>query len=156
MDTLTHAISGAVLARATAPGKPQADDIPLLSRTVIGFLAAAFPDSDFILRFFDPMLYLTAHRGVTHSIVMLPLWALMLSFIFYWLWRKHYAWNKFFSICALSLGIHILGDLITSFGTMILSPFSDMRFALSTTFIIDPYFSGILLTGLVLSLLLPV
>ena len=156
MDTLTHAISGAVLARATTPNKPQHDDIPLLSRTFVGFLVAAFPDTDFILRFIDPMLYLTAHRGITHSIIMLPVWALILSFVFYWLWRKRYPWKKFFSLCVLSLGIHILGDLITSFGTMILSPVSNMRFALSTTFIIDLYFSGILLTGLVLSFLLPV
>jgi len=156
MDTLTHAISGAVLARATGSGKPQVDEIPLLTRTVIGFLAAAFPDTDFVLRFIDPMLYLTAHRGVTHSIVMLPLWALLLSFIFHLLWKKRYSWKKFYVICAIGIGIHIFGDLITSFGTMILAPVSDMRFSFSTTFIIDLYFSGILLTGLVLSLFLPV
>jgi len=151
MDTLTHAISGAVLARATAANKPSATDLSLTARTVAGFLVAAFPDSDYVLTFFDPMLYLTAHRGVTHSIIMLPLWALALSFVLQLLWRQRYHWKKFFPVCALSLAIHIFGDVITSFGTMIFSPFSDVRISLSTTFIIDLYFSGILLAGLVLS-----
>jgi len=51
------------------------------------------------------------------------------------------------------LGAHIVGDLITSFGTMILAPLSDWRAGIGTTFIIDLWFSGIILAGLVLSIL---
>ena len=47
--------------------------------------------------------------------------------------------------------IPIAGDLITSYGTMIFAPLSDARFALGTTFIIDLYFSGIIVAGLVAS-----
>jgi len=43
MDTLTHALSGALLARATAPAV-SADVLPLRRRLAIGALAAAFPD----------------------------------------------------------------------------------------------------------------
>jgi inner membrane protein len=52
-------------------------------------------------------------------------------------------------VIALSLGIHIVGDWITAFGTMFLAPLSDHRFALSTTFIIDLWFTGIIVVGLV-------
>ena len=47
-------------------------------------------------------------------------------------------------VCA-AIFVHILGDLITQFGTMILAPFSDQRFGWGTTFIIDLPFTGIIL-----------
>jgi len=52
-------------------------------------------------------------------------------------------------VTALGLLAHIAGDLITSFGTIILAPFSDWRAAIGTTFIIDLWFSGIIVAGLV-------
>ena len=48
MDTLTHALSGALLARATAPAVPRPDQLNLRLRMTTGFLSAAFPDSDFV------------------------------------------------------------------------------------------------------------
>lgn len=148
MDTLTHALSGALLARATEPAPPQPDQLPRRTRMWIGFWAAAFPDSDFIVRFIDPLTYLTTHRGVTHSVVMLPLWALVLAFVFVWILRKKYSWRAFVGVIALGIGAHIVGDVITAFGTMIFAPFSDWRAQLPVTFIIDPYFTGILIAGL--------
>lgn len=153
MDTITHALSGAVLARATFKHDPQHHTLSLRARTITGFLAAAFPDSDFVLRFIDPLLYLNLHRGVTHSIIMLPVWAFLLAWIFALLSRKKYTWRDMFPVCAMSIGIHICGDVITSFGTMIFAPLSYNRFELPTTFIIDPIFSSILLVGLVLAII---
>ena len=46
MDTLTHALSGALVARATAPRPGTPDAIPLSRRVGLGFVAAAFPDLD--------------------------------------------------------------------------------------------------------------
>jgi len=51
----------------------------------------------------------------------------------------------------LAIGSHIVGDLITSFGTLIYAPLSDARVAWGTTFIIDLWFSGIILAGLAAS-----
>jgi inner membrane protein len=146
MDTLTHALSGALLARAT-----QHDTSPLPRRTRmwVGFWAAAFPDGDFVLRFIDPLIYLTTHRGITHSVLLLPLWALGLAVAFMWISRRRYSWRAFAGVCALGIGAHILGDVITAFGTMIFAPFSDVRVSFPYTFIIDPYFSAIIIAGLV-------
>jgi inner membrane protein len=47
MDTLTHALSGALLARATAPKRDDEKTLPLRRRLLVGFLAAAAPDLDF-------------------------------------------------------------------------------------------------------------
>ncbi|HEX7044031.1 MAG TPA: metal-dependent hydrolase [Burkholderiales bacterium] len=150
MDTLTHALSGALLARATEP-RTRRSALPRRTRMAVGFWAAAFPDSDFVLRFADPLTYLTTHRGVTHSLLMLPLWAIGLAFAFHLLYRRRYPWRAFVGVCALSLGVHIVGDVITSFGTMVLAPLSDWRAALPVTFIIDPFFTGIIVAGLVAS-----
>lgn len=151
MDTLTHALSGALLARATGPKNPRPDQLPRRARLWVGFLAAAFPDSDFALLFLDPLTYLTTHRGVTHSIVMLPLWAALLAAAFMYLARRKYPWRAFVGVCALGIGAHIAGDVITAFGTMVLAPLSDWRAQFPTTFIIDPYFTAIIVGGLVAS-----
>jgi inner membrane protein len=153
MDTLTHALSGTLLARATEPKAPRADQLPRRMRMWIGFWAAAFPDSDFIVRFIDPLAYLALHRGITHSIILLPLWALGLALLFTLMVRRRYSWKAFAGVCGLGIGIHILGDLITAFGTMILAPFSIWRAQLPTTFIIDPYFTSIIVAGLIASML---
>jgi inner membrane protein len=154
MDTLTHALSGALLARATEPKSPGPDQLPRRLRMWVGFWAAAFPDSDFVLRFMDdPLTYLALHRGITHSIIMLPLWATGLAFLFTLIARRRYSWKAFAGVCMLGIGIHIAGDLITAFGTMILAPFSTWRAQIPTTFIIDPYFTSILVAGLVASMI---
>lgn len=150
MDTLTHALSGALLARAAEP-KEGAQVLPRRTRMAVGFWAAAFPDIDFVLRFADPLMYLTTHRGVTHSVLLLPLWAIGLGFVFHLLYRRRYSWRAFAGVCALGLGVHIAGDIVTSFGTMIFAPFSDWRAQLPATFIIDPYFTGIIAAALLAS-----
>lgn len=151
MDTLTHALSGALLARATEPKQPRPDQLPRRTRMWIGFIAAAFPDSDFVTRFIDPLTYLTTHRGVTHSVIMLPVWALLLALLFMLLVRGKYSWRAFVGVCALGIGVHIAGDVITAFGTMIFAPLSDWRAQFPTTFIIDPYFTAIIVAGLIAS-----
>lgn len=151
MDTLTHALSGALLVRATGPKNPRPDRLPRRTRMWVGFLAAAFPDSDFALLFLDPLTYLTAHRGITHSVVMLPLWAALLAGAFMLVARGKYPWRAFAGVCALGIGAHIAGDVITAFGTMVFAPLSDWRAQIPTTFIIDPYFSAILVAGLLAS-----
>ena len=69
MDTLTHALSGALLARATAPRRPRSDDLPLGWRMATGLIAATFPDIDFAIRLVDTITYLNQHQGLTHSLL---------------------------------------------------------------------------------------
>lgn len=151
MDTLTHALSGALLARATASRAPRPGGLTTGRRVAAGALAAAFPDADFVLGFISPEAFLLYHRGVTHSFVLLPLWAAVLAWIFARFDPGRAGWRAYFGVAAGSIAIHILGDLITSFGTMLLAPLSDRRFAWDTTFIIDPWFTGTIVAGLVAS-----
>lgn len=97
------------------------------------------------------MEYLLTHRGVTHSLILLPAWALLYSWILSKLLREPGGWRALYGVTTLALGAHIAGDLITSFGTIVFAPLSDWRAAIGTTFIIDLWFSGIILAGLVFS-----
>jgi inner membrane protein len=151
MDTLTHALSGALLARATAGLEKPA--LPVGRRVAIGAMVAAFPDLDVVTSWISPLSYLYNHRGVTHSLVMLPLWTILLAWIFALIWRKGPGWKTYAPVVAMSLAAHIAGDWITTFGTMIFAPLSDYRHGIGTTFIIDLWFSGIIIAGLLLSLL---
>ena len=118
---------------------------------LLGFFSAAFPDADVLASFASPLAYLYHHRGVTHSLIMLPVWAMMLA----WVWSRLRAnpagFKAYLRVSALGLGAHIAGDVITSFGTMILAPLSDVRVQWDTTFIIDPWFSAIIVAGLAFS-----
>jgi inner membrane protein len=150
MDTLTHALSGALLGRATA--QQGLSPASLRRRVAAGFLAAAAPDLDFVVSFVGTLEYLLNHRGVTHSVLVLPFWAFVLAWLLSKLLRSPEGWRPLYGTCAMALGAHIAGDLITSFGTMVFAPVSDWRAGIGTTFIIDLWFSGIIIAGLVASL----
>ena len=148
MDTLTHALSGALLARAMAPGAvPRA--IP--RRVAAGFFACAAPDLDFIAGLAGPVAYLENHRGVTHSLVLLPVWAIGVAWVLARLLREPQGWRALYAMSAAAIALHIACDVITSYGTMIFAPLSDWRAAIGTTFIIDLWFSGIIVGGLIAS-----
>jgi len=149
MDTLTHALSGVLLARATAPRDAPPRSIP--RRVAAGFFACAFPDMDFVIGFIGPVEYLMNHRGATHSLLLLPLWALLVAWVLAKILREPRGWRALYGVSALGIAAHIAGDLITSYGTMILAPLSNARFAWGTTFIIDLWFTGIILAGLAVS-----
>ena len=120
-------------------------------RIAAGFFACAAPDLDFIIGLVGPVEYLLHHRGITHSLVLLPLWAVPLAWILAKVLREPGGWKALYGVCALAIGVHIAGDWITSFGTMVLAPVSDWRAGIGTTFIIDLWFSCIIVAGLAFS-----
>jgi inner membrane protein len=149
LDTLTHALSGALLARATAPKDAPPRSTP--RRVAAGFFAAASPDLDFVIGYAGPIEYLLHHRGVTHSLLLAPLWAIGIAWLLSKILREPLGWRALYGVSLLGIVAHIAGDWITSFGTMVLAPLSDLRAGIGTTFIIDLWFSGIILAGLVFS-----
>jgi len=139
MDPITHGLSGAILARSI----PKA---PVPHRYVWLIAGVAMlPDIDYLLKFISDTTYLRHHRGITHSFLMLPMW----SWLIYSLFpnqrelRPYMPW-----LIGAALLAHIFLDLITSFGTMTLAPFSESRASLDLLFIIDPIFSALLLLPL--------
>ena len=95
LDTLTHALSGALLARAMpAPARCGG------AAVAAGFFACAAPDLDFVVGFAGPVEYLLNHRGVTHSLLLLPLWALGVAWVLAKMLREPRGWRALYGVCA--------------------------------------------------------
>lgn len=154
MDNLTHALSGVLLAKAVAPAAPAAD-APTLGQRMLAsaIVTGVAPDLDFVVTYVStPLAYLHNHRGVTHSLLMLPLWAVLLGALWSWLHRRNLRlWRDYAGLFAMGIALHIAFDVITPFGTMIFAPLSDVRYTLSTTFIVDLWMTGLLLAGVVVA-----
>ncbi len=154
MDTITHGIAGALIAKAVCNGDDLFPVTQMTRRRIVTWslmLGSIFPDSDVFREMLshNPLLLLTWHRSITHSFLCLPLWAVLLAALTRQLarWRK---WDapSFLALCALwAIGIasHIFLDLATTFGTMIWSPLEWSRPAWDILFIIDFTFTAILL-----------
>lgn len=143
MDTLTHALSGALAARVACVGGKR----ERRSRMLAGLSAAAFPDIDYALFWVAPLDFLNWHRGPTHSLLLLPVWALVLSGLFSWLTGRRRSWRGFYGVCALGLAVHIGGDVITVYGTKLLWPAWDKPFGLGIVFDVDPCIALIVAGG---------
>ena len=141
MDTLTHVLTGVVVAKAID------DDQIGRWGTLAGLAMGAFPDADFVLGLFHQQFYLQYHRDFTHSLLLIPFYALFFSWLFTKISKRPHLW-RFYKVCLPVLVGHVILDLLTSYGTMILSPFSDQRFAWDLVFIIDLIFSGIVIVPL--------
>jgi inner membrane protein len=144
MDNITHSLTGALVAKAG----------PHRHHTRIVFwitvLAANIPDIDFIMQFFgDRMFYMEQHRGLSHSILFAPFFAAFLAWIFS-ITLKGARFKLLYGYVLAGILVHILFDLITSFGTMIFYPVTDKRYTFDLIFIIDPWFTIAL--GLILFL----
>lgn len=147
MDPLTHALSGALLARCIErPGQR----LPARSRILAFAIGAAFPDVDYVLFLFDPLDFLNLHRGATHSLILLPLWAWLLAVCLARILGG--SWRQFFWPCALGILAHIAGDVITIYGTKLLFPLSDQPFALGWSFDVNPYIAFLTAVGFLVTL----
>src|SRR5579859_1989226 len=154
MDTITHGIAGALISKAIFRG----DD--LFSRRSMNrarivtwamMLGAIFPDSDVLrdLLSKNDLLIITWHRSITHSLICLPIFAVVLAALSFWIVRlckwESPSLAQLTGIYAVGILSHILLDLVTTFGTMIWSPLQWSRPAWDLIFIVDFTFTGILL-----------
>ena len=146
MDSVTHLVAGALtpLAFKNAPK----------TRVMIlfGILCGELPDID-VIAGKTPENILAFHRGITHALVVQPLFALIMALIFHRLIKKSdgdgsWTFAKTWSVALLALLIHLFLDCMTTFGTQIFLPFSDFRVAFPAMFIIDPFMTLPLIASL--------
>ncbi len=125
---------------------------------VWGALAGAAPDLDILLGIgaddFDRLL---THRGITHSLVFAP----VVGPIWGWLMQRREqlrgappdrrrlgAW---IGAITLALWSHPLLDTFTPYGTQLILPFANTRFAINAMPIIDPVYTLMLFFGIALA-----
>jgi membrane-bound metal-dependent hydrolase YbcI (DUF457 family) len=151
MDTITHGIAGALIGKAffggrdepAANGRHARSDRGARVAIVACTLGAIFPDIDTfagpLAR--NPLAIMEWHRNITHSLVLLPVWALLLALLTRgsarWRGWNSPSWPRLFLIYAVGLASHVFLDVITSFGTMIWSPVRYTRVAWDWMFILD-------------------
>jgi len=149
MDPISQGVLGAVVAQSFSKAgrkvKVQAPMAESLGKVgIIGALAAMAPDLDVLISSTtDPLLALEFHRHFTHSLFFIPIGALICSLVLHPLlgrrWRLPF--KQTFIWCLLGYATHALLDGCTSYGTQLLWPLSDQRFAWDTVSVIDPLFT---------------
>ena len=134
MDTVTHTLFGIGLYYATRKEEfTKKEKYTLLVTTIIG---SQIPDIDVISRFWDNEgLYQMWHRGITHSIFLVPIWALLIYLLLIPLFKVSQRRNFYIGI--LAVAIHNSSDVFNAWGTGYFEPFSHMRLTFGTIPIVD-------------------
>ena len=136
MDPITQGALGATLSESFA------DKHKVKTAALLGCLGGLAADIDIL--FYsptDPLLFLEYHRQFTHSLIFIPLGALICSLLAWPLAKKHLRFKQAYLFCLLGYATHGLLDSCTTYGTQLFWPFSDMRVAWNTISIVDPLFT---------------
>ncbi len=139
VDSLTQfalgaTIGTAVLGRRIGPRRA----------ALAGGLLGTLPDLDVFLPFDGPIDSFVEHRGWTHSLFVHALLAIPIGEGLWRLFRARapdLSRQRVWGAVLLILTTHALLDWTTTYGTRILWPLSDVPYALSWIFIIDPLYT---------------
>ncbi|TDM05296.1 metal-dependent hydrolase [Macrococcus lamae] len=147
MDTATHFAMGAAIAGLATIDPAAAAHYPIFVTAVVA--GSQIPDIDTVLKLRNNAVYITHHRGITHSIPFTLIWPLLITLLLYYfnhdvnllhLW----AWTQF------AVFLHVFVDIFNSYGTQALRPFSKdwIQIGIINTF--DPIIFSLLLFGCVI------
>ncbi|MBN2494004.1 MAG: metal-dependent hydrolase [Deltaproteobacteria bacterium] len=119
---------------------------------LIGGLAGSAADVDILFRSSsDPLLGLEMHRHFTHSLAFAPAGGLLVGLLGWLILRRRAPLRLALLAGVVAYFTHGLLDVMTSYGTLWLWPFSDLRLAWDWLPIVDLFVTGPLLAGLLLS-----
>ncbi|MGH9480787.1 MAG: metal-dependent hydrolase [Terriglobales bacterium] len=150
MDNLTHSLVGVALSRAFFKQR-------VAYATTAAVVAANLADLD-ALYSWPGIRYLQFHRGVLHSIWMVPVWGLLVALGLRWFatWRGKTPprLGMGFLLGAAAALSHVLLDWCNAYGIRLLAPFSERWYALDWSPLLDPWVWLLLLAFLGVPLLL--
>jgi inner membrane protein len=138
MDPFTQGVVGAFAAQSSAKRRL------LAKAAVIGALGGMAPDLDVLISSStDPLLFLEYHRHFTHSLFFIPIGGVLTGLVLFVVLGKW--WQLTLQQCLLwsTLGYatHGLLDTCTSYGTQLLWPLKDYRYAWDVISVVDPLFT---------------
>lgn len=139
MDPISQGIVGATAVQQFPKWAGNKRQLALL--TVLGFLSGMAPDLDILIRSSeDPMLFLEYHRQFTHSLIFIPIGGFICACLAYVAVSKRsdLRFTAVYAACTLGYATHGLLDACTSYGTLLLWPFSNARIAWHNLPIIEP------------------
>lgn len=138
MDPLSQGVLGATFSQAASKKKH------IVIACLMGLFSGMAPDLDVFIRSdTDPLLFLEFHRQFTHALIFIPIGGFICAIVFHWLLGKRAAlsFKQSYLYCTIGYATHGLLDTCTSYGTQLLWPFTDARYAWNTISIIDPIFT---------------
>jgi inner membrane protein len=140
MDNLTHTLTGLALSRAG------------LSRwyprsALLLMLAANMPDIDIVAITRGPFNYFVYHRGITHSIAMAPMMALLPMFFVCAVSRSMRGWKAAYVLSIIGVASHLLLDWTNAYGVRFFLPFSSQWFRLDLNTLMDLWIWAVLIVA---------
>ncbi len=130
MDPLTHTATGLFLSRVGLKRWT-----PLA--TPILLVAANVPDVDIVTAAGGSLAYLHYHRHLTHSLIAMPVMALLAVAVVRLAARKPVRWPGAFAAALIAVASHLLLDLTNTYGVRLLLPFSGKWFDADLTNVVD-------------------
>ncbi len=147
MDPITQGTLGATLSESFST-KPK-----VKIAAALGCLGGLAPDIDVLFQSpTDPLLFLEFHRQFTHSLIFIPIGALICALLAWRFSRRQLNFRETWFFCFLGYGTHGLLDACTTYGTQLFWPFSDARISWNNVSIIDPLFTLPLLILVILGI----
>ncbi len=138
MDNLSHSLTGLALAQAGLRRfSPRA--------TAILVLSANAPDLDIVTVAGGSLRYLESHRGYTHTLLFLPVLALLSALVVAALFRQRLPWKRAWLLACIGVASHLLLDWTNTYGIRFLLPFSSRWFHLDLNGLYDGFFLAVLL-----------
>lgn len=125
-------------------------------------IAAELPDIDYVYAAGGPLTYFQHHRGWTHSLLWLPVMA-VIAIGFVWLWHRWKVyrkagdsalplnWPALLGYSCIALLTHLLLDWTNNYGIRPFAPFNPRWYQGEIVFIFEPVIFALLLLALILA-----
>lgn len=146
MDPITQGALGAAAAQLAFGRKLPRE------AAILGWLGGMAADLDVFMQVpGDPLSTIIHHRGITHSLAFIPIGAILPMLPFLIRRENRERWRELYMISLLGYATHGLLDACTSYGTMLLLPFSNVRISWDFIGIMDAWFTIPLIAGVLAS-----
>ncbi len=136
MDPVTQGVVGSLWAM------PAARRENMRQAALVGWIGGMAPDLDVLIRSStDTLLAIEYHRHFTHSLFFIPIGGLVTALLLWPLFRQYQPFARIYLWAVLGYASHGLLDACTSYGTYLLWPLTDTRYAWNWISVIDPVYS---------------
>ena len=145
MDTITHTLFGLTLYGAIDKRAFQPD----LKKSVLvaALIGSQIPDIDVVSSLTETGKIMSQmwHRGLTHSVFLVPFWAFLIWWLCGMLFKRKDA--VIYKISLIAVTVHIGSDSLNAWGTGLLEPVSSVRISIGAIPIVDLVFWAAILAG---------
>ncbi len=132
MDNIAHTLAG-LATRDVAP-KPLFKSKSFFWVTLA---IANIPDIDIFAWFINQEFYFHIHRGITHSVFLIPFWGLLGAVSVYFISKKTVSFLDAWLWFSIIIVVHITLDWVTSYGTALFAPLTDEPYSAHLFPIVD-------------------